>query len=81
MNSNPATRPNGKRTYTLILHGELDADFVSAFCPPGTALLMEGKTIRLTNLCVDQSGLLGVLRSLHNLGCVFSSLFSEPGET
>ncbi len=67
----------GIRTYTLTLHGELDADFASAFCPPKTIFVRDGKTLWLANLRLDQSGLIGLLRQLHNLGCVILSIESE----
>jgi hypothetical protein len=37
----------------------------------------DGKTLRLANLCLDQSGLIGLLRHLHNIGCVILALESE----
>lgn len=81
MQSNPNPTLSGIHTYTLTIFGELDADFASTFCPPETTLVQDGKTITLANLAVDQSGLLGILRSLHNRGCVLLSLFIEIGET
>lgn len=81
MQSNPDTTLSAIRTYTLIIDGELDADFTAAFCPPETKLELDGRTLRLTNLCVDQSGLLGIIRRLHNLGCILVSLFIDVGET
>ncbi|GAP11817.1 hypothetical protein BECAL_03011 [Bellilinea caldifistulae] len=80
MQSNPDTTLSAIRTYTLIIDGELDVDFAAAFCPPDTMLEHDGKTLRLTNLRVDQSGLLGIIRSLHNLGCVLVSLSIDTGE-
>ncbi len=77
MTSNPDTPLCGFRTYTLTLHGELDADFASTFCPPETTFACDGKTITLANLRLDQSGLIGLLRQLHNLGCVILALESE----
>lgn len=77
MPSNPGTTLSGIRTYTLTLHGELDADFVSAFCPPETTFVLGGQTFSLANLRLDQSGLIGLLRQLHNLGCVILALESK----
>lgn len=79
--STPNTTLSTIHTYTLIIDGELDADFIAAFCPPETKLEHDGKRLRLTNLSVDQSGLLGILRSLHNLGCFLVSLSTHAGET
>jgi hypothetical protein len=77
MPSNPDTTLSGIRTYTLTLHGELDADFASTFCPPETTFACNGKILRLANLHLDQSGLIGLLRQLHNFGCVILALESE----
>lgn len=77
MTSNPDTTLSGIRIYTLTLHGELDADFASTFCPPETTFVRDGKILRLANLRLDQSGLIGLLRQLHNLGCVIFALESE----
>jgi hypothetical protein len=79
--SNPDINLSATRSYTLIVSGELDADFIAAFCPPETKLEHDGKTLRLTNLRVDQSGLLGIIRSLHNLGCILIFLSINLGET
>ena len=68
---------SGIRTYTLTLHGELDADFASAFCPPETTFACDGRMLTLANLQLDQSGLIGLLRQLHNFGCVILALESE----
>jgi hypothetical protein len=77
MPSNPNTTLSGIRIYTLTLHGELDADFASTFCPAETTFACDGRTHRLANLCLDQSGLIGLLRHLHNFGYVILALESE----
>lgn len=77
MSSNIEPTISETRTFTLTIHGELDADFASTFCPPETTLDCDGKTIRLANLRLDQSGLIGLLRQLHNFGCVILSLESK----
>jgi hypothetical protein len=56
------------QTYSLILSGSLDEDFLSAYCPEGAVLTQCGSQTRLDNLQTDQSGILGILRALHNLG-------------
>lgn len=81
MNTSPAINFSESHSYTLTIAGNLEADFASTFCPPETTLVQEGETLILSNLQVDQSGLLGILRSLHNLGCLFISLSINIGET
>lgn len=80
MKSNPDITLSEMHTYTLTVYGKLDADFASTFCPHGTRLVFTGRVTQLDNLHVDQSGLLGILRSLHNLGCVLLSLSIDSGE-
>jgi hypothetical protein len=77
MSTNTETTLSGIRTYTLTLRGDLDANFASNFCPPETTLTYDVNTLTLANLRLDQSGLIGLLRQLHNLGCVILSLESD----
>jgi hypothetical protein len=56
------------RSYTIKLSGESEDDFLASFCPAGTTLEhQEGNTL-LSNICTDQSGILGLIRYLHNMG-------------
>ena len=57
------------RVYQIRLSGLMDEDFVHAFCPAGTLRTDEGETTLLANIRTDQSGIIGLIRSLHNLGC------------
>lgn len=57
------------RVYQIRLSGQMDEDFVQAFCPAGTLRTDEGETTLLANIRTDQSGIIGLIRSLHNLGC------------
>lgn len=60
--------------YTLRCRGRLDADFLADYCPVGTTLTSGQECFTLANLCADQAGLLGILRSLHNRGCTLLAL-------
>jgi hypothetical protein len=62
------------RAYTLQISGTLDADFLASFCPPGTTMTFQEERVILSNLRTDQAGILGIIRSLHNLGCILLSL-------
>jgi hypothetical protein len=55
-------------TYILQFSGELEADFLASFCPAGTTLTIRDNITTLSNLRTDQSGILGIIRHLHNLG-------------
>ena len=57
------------RVYQIRLSGQMDEDFVQAFCPACTLRTDEGETTLLANIRTDQSGIIGLIRSLHNLGC------------
>jgi hypothetical protein len=60
--------PHEVRTYTLKLFGFLDDDFVPANCPAGTIQEQDSGCTWLKNIQTDQSGILGLMRHLHNLG-------------
>lgn len=66
--------------YTLSFYGLSDDSFLGDYCPTGTTLTVGENTFTLSNLSADQAGLLGVIRSLHNLGCTLISLSLETGE-
>ncbi len=67
-------------SYTLRFNGLSDDSFLGDYCPAGTTLTVGENTFTLSNLRADQAGLLGVIRSLHNLGCTLISLSVETGE-
>jgi hypothetical protein len=69
--------PDELRTYSLKLCGSLDDDFISAYFPAGTCLTQRDECSRLENLQTDQSGIIGLLRQLHNLGCVILEMSTE----
>ena len=68
------TRNSDRRCYQLKITGQLDDDFVSSFCPPETIIQRESDTTLLSNIRTDQSGILGLIRHLHNLGCTILSM-------
>ena len=68
------------RMYTLKFSGALDDDFLASFCPAGTTLTVNKDSVTLANLRTDQSGIIGVIRHLHNLGCVVLEMTSNPNQ-
>ncbi len=77
MNSDPNHPPkpaSGMRSYQLKIAGTLEEDFIATFCPPGTTLQRAGDATLLTGILTDQSGILGLARQLHNLGCTILTL-------
>jgi hypothetical protein len=60
--------------YEIRLKGRLDQDFLQSYCPAGTTLTCEEGRTCLSNIRTDQSGIIGLLRNLHNLGFIILSL-------
>ena len=58
------------RSYTLTFSGTLDDDFLASCCPEGTTLITANGIAILDHIRTDQSGIIGLIRHLHNLGCV-----------
>jgi hypothetical protein len=76
-------RPHHKTTrhsYQIRFEGTVDQEFVAAFCPPETTLSYDGAITTLDHLVTDQSGILGLVRHLHNLGYTILSLNCQPEE-
>jgi hypothetical protein len=65
-------------SYRIRLRDRVDEEFVAAYCPAGTRLTCEGDATCLSNIRADQSGVLGLVRHLHNLGCTIVALDSQP---
>jgi hypothetical protein len=60
--------------YQIKLRGTLDDDFAAAYCPPEAQISTKNDITTLNNLQTDQSGIIGLLRHLHGLGCVILEL-------
>jgi len=63
--------------YQIKLRGYLDDDFAAAYCPPKTQVSNENDVTTLGNLQTDQSGIIGLLRHLHGLGCTILEMTIE----
>ncbi|HPH96440.1 MAG TPA: hypothetical protein PKW33_11695 [Anaerolineaceae bacterium] len=72
--AHPETKIGDQRTYRLRLVGSVDEDFFRTICPAGSAFQQEGELFTLSNIQTDQSGILGLVRGLHNLGCIIIEL-------
>ena len=70
--------PDSILLYSIGVSGQLDDDFTAAFCPPGTHLESDGECTILAGIRADQSGILGLLRQLHNLGCAIRWMRTLP---
>ncbi len=67
-------------SYTLRISGTIDADFLASYCPTGTTMTIHDGFLTLSNLRTDQAGILGIIRQLHNFGCLLFSLSVVDGE-
>jgi len=61
-------------TYQLRLRGRLTADDLNAMSPLTVAVEKNEAADSLLSVCTDQAGLIGLMRHLHGLGCVFLSV-------
>lgn len=68
------TNKNDQRLYQIKFSGQVDDDFVTSFCPPGLTIERDGDITCLSNIHMDQSGIIGLIRHLHNLGCTILSM-------
>lgn len=68
------TKKNDQRLYQIRFSGKVDDDFVTSFCPPGIIIERNVDITLLTNIRTDQSGIIGLIRHLHNLGCTILSM-------
>ncbi len=65
------------RHYRLKVAGLLDEEFVRQFCPPGLKVDRAAGCTHLSNIQLDQAGLIGLLRQLHNLNCLILNITGE----
>jgi hypothetical protein len=68
------TPASDTRYYTLRISGTLDADFLASYCPPGATMTIHNQYVVLSDLRTDQAGILGIIRQLHNFGCILYAL-------
>ena len=71
------TNQQDQRVYRITLRGQIDEEFVEAYCPPGTVLACEGEAAVLSNIRADQSAIVGLVRHLHSLGCRLLALETD----
>lgn len=73
MMSNSTHQFSQARTYVLSIQGVMDDEFLHSFCPSQTKRKQAGE-ITILELYNDQSALVGLIRTLHNLGFLILSL-------
>jgi hypothetical protein len=75
------TSASDTRFYTLRISGMLDEDFLASFCPAGSSMTVHDNHVILANLYTDQSGIIGIIRQLHNFGCILLALDTTAGSS
>ncbi|GIV70364.1 hypothetical protein [Caldilinea sp.] len=73
---NAKTGAGDRRVYSIVVRGQVDEEFVAAYCPAATKMTWDGDATRLSNIHTDQAGIVGLVRHLHSLGYVVLSLES-----
>jgi hypothetical protein len=63
--------------YHIALHGQVDEGEVNEMSPLHLERETGDSMVTQFSVATDQSGLLGLMRHLHNLGYVFNSLNRE----
>ncbi|HZW04158.1 MAG TPA: hypothetical protein VFF68_09540 [Anaerolineaceae bacterium] len=67
--------------YRIHLLGQIDLDELNTTSPHRMTRVQTTAETTLVSVCTDQSGLIGLMRHLHNRGLVLVSLQSEPETT
>ncbi len=55
--------------YRILVSGQLAAEDIESFCPPGFRIEPSGGMTALV-VRTDQAGAIGLIRQLHGFGCV-----------
>ena len=64
-------------TYRIEVRGRIDERDINARSPHRTTLVRTGPQSTHFTICADQSGLIGMIRHLHDRGLVILSLTRE----
>jgi len=62
--------------YQIEVEGHLDESWADWFGPPDIVVEVKGEVpvTRLSNVVIDQTGLIGLIRQLHGMGMVLLSI-------
>lgn len=66
--------------YWITLRGQVDVHEVNASSPHQMTPLLGEPGTTLVTICTDQSGLIGLVRHLHNLGFEIVSIVCKRNE-
>jgi hypothetical protein len=61
-------------SYTIQLLGQVSERELNALSPLQMHIEQAGPRVTLVSVCTDQSGIIGLIRYLHNLGLLFLSV-------
>ena len=77
----PAFKLNDKHCYQIRFIGAIEDDFILSYCPSATMVEHQDKATLLSNILTDQSGIVGLIRHLHNVGCtILDFSIEQEGE-
>lgn len=65
---------NDLTTYHVKIRGQISAGDINVSSPVHLTVIQSAAALTLLSACTDQSGLVGLLRYLHNLGYIFLSV-------
>ncbi len=82
MNNHAFSQPQSDR-YSITIKGVMDEEFIRDYCSPGYTMTYDRGKTTLKNLHLDQAGMVGLVRQLHNLGVtvLMVELQSDTEET
>ncbi|MCS6826446.1 MAG: hypothetical protein NZ553_07530 [Caldilinea sp.] len=70
------TNAGDRRVYRIVVRGQVDEEFVAAYCPAAAEMTWDGEATCLSNIHTDQAGIVGLVRHLHSLGYFILALES-----
>lgn len=66
--------------YIIRLRGQVDVNDLNPLSPHPMSIVRMDPTSTLIRIATDQSGMLGILRNLHNLGLTLLSVVGEEDQ-
>lgn len=63
-------------TFTIEIRGQIDQDDINAASPLKVTVIQVEENRTILSACTDQSGVIGLIRHLHNMGLIIRSFTS-----
>lgn len=68
-------------SYLIQLRGQVDVNDLNPLSPHQMTVIRLEPAATWVRICTDQSGMIGILRHLHNLGLTLRSVLQEEEKT